>query len=217
MNRFCFAAVLRHLLHLHYDVHITGMQYLQDNRVHLVLPNHTAYIDPLILLSECGNIPLCPLVDERFFKNPFFRHILSMADAILVPDLEKTRQRNIDAPRAAELTRQTVLALSQGKQIIFYPAGHIKTIDKEIIGNRRLAYEVCSQLPSNVEVILVRMRGLESSVWSKLRPKTFTPRRRVDIHIESMTEQVLTWAKTLDKRHFNLQLESWYNIDTPRN
>ncbi|MGM9837812.1 MAG: 1-acyl-sn-glycerol-3-phosphate acyltransferase [Paludibacteraceae bacterium] len=215
MNRFTFAAILRRLFHLHYSVHITGMQYMQDGRVHLVLPNHTAFIDPLILLSECGNVPLCPLVDERFFRNPLFRRVLAMADAVLVPDLEQTKQRVEGANIAAELSQKTIASLAAGKEIVFYPSGHVKTIDKEVIGNRRLAYEVCRQLPLDVEVILVNMRGLEQSRWSKLHPKTCVWRRDVYIQFEPMTEQVRTWAQTLDKRQFNTRLEDWYNTNLP--
>ena len=102
-------------------------------------------------------------------------------------------------------------SLAAGKQLCFYPSGHVKTIDKEVIGNRRMAYEVCRKLPENVRVILCRMRGLESSRFSKLKPKQWKWRRTVTLHFEDHTEDVRQWAQTLERRAFNEQLENWYN------
>lgn len=150
------------------------------------------------------------MVDERFFRNPIYRRVLALGDAIQVPDLQKSHHRQQDAMQAKQLTDIVISSLSQGKEIAFYPAGHVKLIDKEVIGNRRLAYEVCQQLPDNVEVVLVRTRGLEQSHWSKLKPKDFKLRRTVTMYFQVMTQDVKEWAM-LDRRTFNTQLENWYN------
>lgn len=210
MTRLSFAKTMRRILHLHYRVQTDGIQCMYDAKTHLLLPNHPAFIDPLILFSECAEVPLRPMVDERFFRNPIYRRVLALGDAILVPDLEKSHHRVQDALQARQLTDIVLSSLSQGKEIAFYPSGHVKLIDKEVIGNRRLAYEVCQQLPDNVEVVLVRTRGLEQSHWSKLKPKNFKLRRTVTMHFQVMTQDVKEWAK-LDKRAFNAQLENWYN------
>ena len=211
MNRYTFAKIARFVLHLHYKVKTEGMECMRDGRVHLVLPNHPAFIDPLILFSECGEVPLRPMVDERFFRKALFRKVLGMADAIVVPDLEKTRDREHGAEQAMRLTGIAVESLAAGKEIAFYPSGHVKLVDKEVIGNRRLAYEVCSQLPEGVEVVMVRTRGLEQSHWSKLKPKSCRLRRTVRMHFEVMTEEVKAWAETCNRREFNEHLEEWYN------
>lgn len=211
MNRYTFAHIARRLLHLHYNVRLTGMESMFDGKTHLVLPNHTAYIDPILLFAECGDLPLCPMSDERFFRNPLFRHILQMADAVAVPDLEKTTHRAEEASIASSLSRVTIDSLAAGKEMVFYPSGHVKTVDREVIGNRRMAYEVCKELPENVEIIMVRMRGLEQSLWSKLHPKCFCLRRKVHIHFEPMTKQLCEWAATLGRRDFNQKLEEWYD------
>lgn len=211
MNRYTFAKIARFVLHLHYDVRTTGMECMHDGRVHLVLPNHPAFIDPLILFSECGDVPLRPMVDERFFRNPLFRKVLNMAGAVLVPDLEKTHNRERGAEQAKHLTQIALDALVMGQEMAFYPSGHVKLVDREVIGNRRLAYEVCGQLPNNVEIVLVNTRGLEQSLWSKLRPKNIRLRRTVHMHFEVMTDQVREWAAQCDRRTFNSHLEDWYN------
>jgi hypothetical protein len=194
---------------------VSGEEFLRDETTHLVLPNHTAYIDPLILFSEEWWLPICPLVDELFMRHKFYGHILRKADAIEVPDLNKSAMsREEGASAAGQLSRIVIDSLAAGKQICFYPSGHVKTIDKEVIGNRRLAYEVCRELPESVKVILCRMRGLETSRFSKLHPKEWKWRRTVTLHFEDHTEDVRTWAQTLDRKVFNEKLEEWYNAGT---
>lgn len=212
MDRYTLGKIVRFFFHWHYDVQVTGEDLLRDGSVHLVLPNHTAYIDPLILFSEEWWLPLCPMTDELFFRHWFYGRVLQLADAIEVPDLNKSamsREQGVAA--ASQLSRIAIDSLASGKELCFYPSGHVKLIDKEVIGNRRMAYEVCRELPAGVRVILCRMRGLETSRWSKLKPKQWKWRRTVMMHFEDHTEDVQRWAKTLDKRSFNQKLEDWYN------
>lgn len=212
MNRFTLGKIIKFFLHWHYDVRITGEELLRDNSVHLLLPNHTAYMDPLILFSELWWLPICPMVDELFMRHWLYGRVLRLGDAIEVPDLNKSAMsREEGAAAASQLSRIAIDSLAQGKQICFYPSGHVKTIDKEVIGNRRMAYEVCKELPQGVRVILCRMRGLESSRWSKLKPKKWKWRRTVTLHFEDHTDELRRWAQTLDRRAFNEKLENWYN------
>lgn len=212
MNRFTLGKIIKFFLHWHYDVRITGEELLRDNSVHLLMPNHTAYMDPLILFSELWWLPICPMVDELFMRHWLYGRVLRLGDAIEVPDLNKSAMsREEGAAAASQLSRIAIDSLAQGKQICFYPSGHVKTIDKEVIGNRRMAYEVCKELPQGVRVILCRMRGLESSRWSKLKPKKWKWRRTVTLHFEDHTDELRRWALTLDRRAFNEKLENWYN------
>ena len=83
---------------------------------------------------------------------------------------------------------------------------------REVIGNRRLAYEVCQNLPDETEIILVRTTGLEDSLWSKQKTKRLRLRRKVKIECVEMTAEVRHWAtSSLDRRSFNQRLEKWYN------
>lgn len=214
MNRYTIGKIFKALFRIHYDIQVTGEELLRDDSTHLVLPNHTAYVDPLILFSQVWWLPIQPMGDEYFMRHKLYGYILRKADAIEVPDLNKsamTREEGVAA--AGQLSRIAIDSLAAGKQICFYPSGHVKTVDKEIIGNRRMAYEVCRELPDNVRVILCRMRGLESSVWSKLRPKQWKWRRTVTLHFEDHTADVKSWAQTLTRREFNEQLEKWYNAE----
>lgn len=212
MNRFTLGKICKFLLHLHYDVRVTGEELLRDGRVHLVLPNHTAYIDPLLLFSEEWWLPLRPMADELFMRHPFYGRVLRLADAIEVPDLGKSAMsREEGAAAASQLSRIAIDSLAEGNEICFYPSGHVKTVDREIIGNRRMAYEVCRELPEGVRVILCRMRGLETSRFSKLRPKQWQWRRRVTMVFEDHTDELRRLAAEIDRRSFNERLEEWYN------
>ena len=212
MNRFTLGKIVRFFFHWHYDVRVTGEEVLRDGKVHLVVPNHTAYVDPLILFSEEWWLPLRPMTDELFMRHWFYGWVLRLADAIEVPDLQKSAMsREEGVAAASQLSQIAIDSLAEGKEICFYPSGHVKTVDKEVIGNRRMAYEVCKALPAGVRVILCRMRGLESSRFSKLQPKQWKWRRTVTMVFEDYTEDVKTWAQTLDKRTFNEKLENWYN------
>lgn len=213
MNRYTIGKLVKFFFRWHYDIRVTGEELLRDESVHLVLPNHTAYIDPLILFSEEWWLPICPMVDESFMRHWFYGRVLRKADAIEVPDLAKSSMsREEGAAAASQLSRIVIESLAAGKQLCFYPSGHIKTIDKEMIGNRRMAYEVCKELPDGVRVILCRMRGLETSRWSKLKPKQWKWRRTVTLIFEDHTDDVRIWAQTLDRRTFNEHLETWYNL-----
>lgn len=212
MDRFRFGRLCKGLFHLHYDVRAEGDELLHDGKVHLVLPNHSAYIDPLLLMSEEWDVALRPMTDELFMRHPVYGRILRMADAIEVPDLQKSSMsREEGAAAASQLSRIAIESLAAGKEVLFYPSGHVKKEDREVIGNRRMAYEVCRGLPEGVRVILCRMRGLESSIWSKLKPKEWKWRRVVTMHFEDKTEELREWATSLDKRSFNEKLEEWYN------
>ena len=184
---------------------------MHDNKVHLVMPNHPAFIDPLLLFAECWDVALCPMVDERFFRNRFFLPVLQMLDSVVVPDLEKSRRRE-DVAQAQQLTNIALQSLQAGKDVIFYPSGHVALEPREVIGNRRLAYEVCQNLPDETEIILVRTTGLEDSLWSKQKTKRLRLRRKVKIECVEMTAEVRHWATSaLDRRSFNQRLEKWYN------
>ena len=212
VNRYTIGKIFKFLFRLHYDIQVTGEELLRDASTHLVLPNHTAYVDPLILFSQVWWLPIRPMGDEFFMRHKVYGYILRKADAIEVPDLNKSAMTRAEGATAAgQLSRIAIESLAEGKQICFYPSGHVKLVDKEIIGNRRMAYEVCRELPENVRVILCRMRGLESSRWSKLKPKQWKWRRTVTMVFEDHTSDVKTWAQTLTRREFNERLEEWYN------
>ena len=200
-------------------------------RAYLVLPNHPAMVDPMLVSVAFWKAPLRPLCDESFFKAGIVApHVLKTLGAIAVPDLRKHRTAK-GASIARGLGDIVKNTLSDGGNVIFYPSGHIQTEpDREDIGTRQLAYNICGDLPRGVRVIGVRTRGLWGSIWSRAGRKAspsfvptfiksvflwflwspFVPRRRVTMHVEDITDRAREWAK-LTRLEFNARLNEWYN------
>ena len=195
----------------------------------LVLPNHPAMVDPMLVTVTLGDIELRPLCDELFLdRGGISAAALKTLGAVRVPDLRK--HRSAEGARIARgLTGVVTDALAAGKSVIFYPSGHIWTEPREEIGNRQLAYNVCRELPANVRVIGVRTTGLWGSIWSRkgrcaspafaltlLKSVCLWPlclvtgrQREVTMHFEDLTERVRTWSSQ-PRLDFNRAFENWY-------
>lgn len=223
----------RWLFRRRYDVRAEGLENLADSaRTYLVLPNHPAMIDPMLVATELWKTPLKPLADEAFFRTGIVApRVLRTLGAVPVPDLRKHRTAK-GASVARGLGDIVKGTLERGGNVIFYPSGHIQTeADHEEIGTRQLAYNICRELPPGVEVIGVRTSGLWGSIWSRKGRKTspafvptllksvllwlfwapFVPRRRVSMRIENLTERAKEWSKG-SRLEFNAKLEAWYNL-----
>ncbi len=219
MTRTQVAKFTRWLMHLHYDIRTENGDLLRDDKVHLLLPNHPAYIEPPMLCAEFAEVMLRPMADEVFFRKAYSRWALNLAGAIMVPDLPATSADNREksAAKARALTATALQTLAQGNDLLFYPSGHIRFSPAEHIGNRRLAYEVCQgifdtnnkETYARVRVIMLRTTGLDDSLTSKQKTR-LSLRRKVTMHFEDMTDQLREWSK-LERREFNEHLEQWYN------
>lgn len=219
MTRTQVAKFTRWLMHLHYDIRTENGELLRDDHVHLLLPNHPAYIEPPMLCAEFAEVLLRPMADEIFFRKAYSRWALNLAGAIVVPDLPATSADNREksAAKARALTATALQTLAQGNDLLFYPSGHVRFSPEEHIGNRRLAYEVCQGIfdtnnkdtYARVRGIMLRTTGLDDSLTSKQKTR-LRLRRKVTMHFEDMTEQLREWSK-LERREFNEHLEQWYN------
>lgn len=242
VSRHFFLLVGRWLLSRRYDVKFEGAGQFAEGKNYLIVPNHPALVDPMILVPELhhNGVDICPLVDESFFSNGFLRHILSRFKAIRVPDFRKDNfwprlrvrpQRSSSVRRAKALAHTVLALLTAGENVLLYPSGHVSFNGRESIGNRQLAYNVISQLPQDVAVIAVRIRGLWGSMWSRAG-KTHAPpfiktlikailifpsvffreRRRCSIVVEDITERAVEWSR-LTRSEFDRKLEDWYNLN----
>ena len=205
----------------------------------LVLPNHPAMVDPMLVGVTFWKTPLKPLSDELFFHTGIVApRVLKTLGAVAVPDLRKHRTAK-GATIARGLGDIVKTTLEDGGNVIFYPSGHIQTeSEHEDIGTRQLAYNMCREIGEaglrsrEIRVIGVRTRGLWSSIWSR-KGRTaspsfvptfvksvllwffwspFVPRRRVTMHIEDLTDRVKEWS-SLTRLEFNRKLEEWYNAE----
>lgn len=241
-SRNALLCVGRWFLRRRYEVEWTGIQTFDAGKQYLIIPNHPAIVDPLLLVPELHHkgLDVCPLVDESFFSIGLARHILALFQAVRVPDFRRANFRPIlkarptyrsSAKRAKALSYTILALLTSGENVLLYPSGHITTDGREDLGNRQLAYNTISELPDTVEVIGIRIRGLYGSMWSRagrtapppfvrtmLRAVLFWPascfkrKRSVGIHAEDLTGRVLEWRK-LPRAEFDRMLERWYNAD----
>ena len=241
-SRVVILVVGRWVLHCRYNVSLTGVSCIDSELTYLIVPNHPAIVDPLIVVTELHHLHLDvrPLVDESFLTSIVARRILHLLDAVRVPDFRhlsfcpspKVRPSRCDSVcRAKSLVNVVLDTLTHGRNVLLYPSGHITEDGRESMSNRQLAYNVISQLPVNVHVLGIRTRGLYGSIWSRAggRPaphfvKTviksmllwpfawFQSKREVGIHIEDITEMCSKWA-TLGRARFNAGLEEWYDSD----
>ena len=200
----------------------------------LVLPNHPAMVDPMLVSLMFWKTPLKPLSDESFFHTGIVAPaVLRTLGAVPVPDLRKHRTAK-GASIARGLGDIVKSTLEDGGNVIFYPSGHIQTEpEHEDIGTRQLAYNICKDLGEaghRARIIGVRTRGLWGSIWSRAGRTTspafvptfiksvllwffwspFVSRRRVTMHVEDLTDRVKEWSN-LTRLEFNRKLEEWYN------
>lgn len=225
--------MFKRALDLRYDIRVSGEEHFRSGRTLLVLPNHQAVVDPMIMFSYFSDYRLRPLVDESYFNLAVSRRVLALFDAVVVPNL--SRHRNAGAvEQIKSLHGITIENLKAGQNIIFYPSGHITKTGTEQIGSRSLAYDTVRDLPEGVDICMVRIKGLWGSMWSR-KGKSKTPqfaaglvksilkiisgwvffhkKRRVDIEIFEMTSEVKQWASEGDKMAFNKKLEEFYNYE----
>ena len=221
------------LLGRRYAVRVEGREAVEDAPGPvLVLPNHPAMVDPMLVACEFWRVPLQPLVDERFWRaGPLTRRTLATLGAVAVPDLRAHLTREgVEAARGmGDVVRN---ALAAGGNVIFYPAGHIQREEgADDIGGRRLAYEAVRNLPDGARVVGVRTTGLWGSIWSRAGRKNSPPfaatllksgllwlvagfrrRRPVEMHAEDLTPRAREWAEGT-RQEFNRALEAWYSGD----
>lgn len=224
--------IVRRLLSLRYDISVRGLEQLGKVRGRaLVLPNHPAFIDPVILLALLWpRLRPRPLVYEVNFRSPFFRPFGLLLRAIGMPELEQfSHERGL---RVKEAIGEVIAGLRQGENHILWPAGWLRRDGLERLGGARAAVEVLAEV-ADAEVLLVRTQGLWGSMFScaptGCRPDFarclglgfllllgnlwfFAPRRRVSITIEAIPRSALP---ALRRRTLNPWLENWYNADGP--
>ena len=221
-----------------YRVEVDGLPEAAQDATYLVLPNHPAMVDPMLVTVVFWKTPLRGLCDEKFFHAGVVAPaVLRTLGAVPVPDLRKNRTAK-GASIARGLGDIVKNTLAEGGNMIFYPSGHLQTEpDRDDIGTRQLAYNICKDLSeashrARIRILGVRTRGLWGSIWSRAGRSDspafvptfvksvflwffwspFVPRRRVTMHVEDITERVKEWSQGT-RLDFNRKLSDWYNAD----
>jgi long-chain-fatty-acid--[acyl-carrier-protein] ligase len=230
--RYLLWVLAKLFLSFRYKVRVRGLEQVSDIKgPTLILPNHPGLMDPPLVITTIW--PLLhprPLVYGSNIHNPVLYPIMKLLGAVEVPDLN---QASAQARQQAEQAVATVIeGLRQGNNHIMWPSGRIQRNGVEVIGGARALTDILSAVP-DVEIVLVRTRGLWGSMWGYaptgkapniLRNMGkgfllllsnllfFTPRRRVTITVARLDRSKLP---RLERAKLNLWFEAWYNAEGP--
>ena len=223
------AFLIKTFLGLRYKVTVSGAEALRGKSGILLLPNHPAEIDPVLLSVHLW--PLVqpqPVVLEFFYKLPVVNTVMRWIKAIPMPDMdyETGPHKRRRVQRALD---NCVTTLKSGGTILIYPAGRLSVSGEEKLGAATGVAAILHGAPG-CNVALVKIRGLYGSSFSKALTagittelgKTFlsgltillknfvffTPRRHVSIEITLNPTGFPRRAAPLELNKF---LESWYN------
>ncbi|NMC62844.1 MAG: 1-acyl-sn-glycerol-3-phosphate acyltransferase, partial [SAR324 cluster bacterium] len=231
MCRKILALLAHFLLSLRYKVELKGIECLKGKRGALILPNHPAEIDPVILtVAAWRYIKLRPLVLEKYYFLKWVHAAMKLIQAIPVPDMDTEPGPN-KRRRVFRAMEQTINAIKAGENILLYPAGSVTKAGRERLGGSSGVYTILQSSP-NVPIILVRTRGLYGSIFSKaltggVSPDflvtlwqgfkillsnliILAPRREVRLEFEELPEDFPRKGSLVEQ---NRWLEQWYDKD----
>ena len=217
--------VVKLLLKIRYRIEVTGLENIEGNKKILFLPNHPAYIDPIIVMSIIlGRFKPRPLSDESRIEKPFIKTVMKRLNPVLVPDLASSGRNAHKATIAA--MGEIISTLKGGDNVIFYPSGRLYRENKENLRGNSGAHQIINSV-QDATVVLVRTKGLwgSSLSWAtgknpellRYLPKYllaivcgllfFVPKRRVTV--EFVVPDDIPYGQ--DKMTFNKYLSDFYN------
>jgi long-chain-fatty-acid--[acyl-carrier-protein] ligase len=227
------ARILKLLLSLRYKITVTGLEEVSKTRGVLILPNHPAEIDPVIVTTLLWEtLRPRPVVLESMYRLRFLNPVLKRIRAIPMADMEfdsgPYKRRRIERALG-----QIVQSLEYGDNILIYPSGRLSVSGPERIGGTSGVHTILKGYP-NAQVAVVKIRGLCGSIFSKATTggvtpdvgKTclrgirillqnlffFTPRRQVSIEITFNPPDL---PKDGEPLAINRYLEAHYNSPEP--
>ncbi|CAK7072350.1 MAG: Bifunctional protein Aas [Desulfovibrio sp.] len=224
---------LRCVLSLRYSVTEEGLDAIPAepaSRGILILPNHPALIDPLIVYSRLAGLMPRPLSDEAQMSGFVQRIAAKIIRAVTIPDMSKAGRGGAqDVRRGLD---NIVKALENGDNVLLYPSGQLYRSSREVLGGKGAVAHILAEVPG-VRVLLVRSKGLWGSRFSYAYGKApqfisvllrgivavfgnlllFTPKRPVHITFTEPADlpQLVQAAKDGDKATVNRALETYYN------
>lgn len=221
-------AAARALLALRYDVRIRGIDAVvaRGRGGILFLPNHPAFIDPVILVAHLhAAFRPRPLIDRDQMQRGYLRWLARQVDALDVPFLgSHGPEARAEVDQALQ---RCVDVLRQGQNLLLYPSGHVYRTRLEDLRGNSAAETIISRVPQ-ARVVLVRTRGLWGSSFSYAAGTPdvarclargslhllengllFTPRRTVEIELHEPPDL----PRSAGRNAFNAFLERFYNED----
>ncbi|HEY3490581.1 MAG TPA: AMP-binding protein [Candidatus Deferrimicrobiaceae bacterium] len=229
MNRLLLGLV-RAILSLRYRVRVEGLDALEGKpfRGCLILPNHPALVDPLIVLSNLyPALEPATLADRDQMKGRLLGALARRLRIHTIPD-PAVYGESCRADVEAGL-RACAADLKSGRNVLIYPAGRIMRSKREELRAASAVDTLLAEVP-NARLLVVKTTGLWGSGFSFAGGKYpdfgaavsrgikgvlagglfFAPRRPVTI---AVTEPPL--LRTEGRLALNQALEAIYNQDIP--
>ncbi|MDD2714493.1 MAG: AMP-binding protein [Candidatus Wallbacteria bacterium] len=223
------AFLARAILRLRYQVRITGLRKIESRGVRsiLLLPNHPALIDPIILNTWFyPHFKQRTLADHDQIDRPLISWLGKRFGVITLPDITK-----LGGDCAAEIDkkiRECGEILAGGDNLLFYPAGRLARGKYESIGGNSAVETILRQHP-DTRVVLVRTRGLWGSSFSRTDGHApfaavalskglsallkslifFVPKREITIELIEPSD----FPGKTDRLVINRYLENFYNFN----
>lgn len=227
-----FCTLGRFFFSLRYRFEIKGLELLTKERLNrkggvLFLPNHPAYIDPiLIVLNLWPKFHMRPLVIEYVYRQTFVHTFMKLVNALTIPSF-KTSINELKLKKAQESLDVISKGLKKKQNFLLYPSGRLKHTGKEILGGASAAHSLVQENP-DTNVVMIRTTGLWGSRFSRAITGTspdfknflsgfwillkngifFAPRRKVLVEILPNPKDFPYKGTRLE---FNRYLEDWYN------
>jgi acyl-[acyl-carrier-protein]-phospholipid O-acyltransferase/long-chain-fatty-acid--[acyl-carrier-protein] ligase len=160
------AYLARPILGLRYRLEIRGAEAIRarGRRGILFLPNHTALIDPALIVAWLyPSFGLRPLADEHQVGRTIFGYIALLYGSRILPNLERSGADARDRTRQA--LQDIATGLTAGENVLLYPSGRLKRQTLEDVGSASGTETIVKAVP-DARVVLIRQRGLWGSSFS---------------------------------------------------
>lgn len=225
---------LRFLLRLRYRWnHIDIPQVKNPNVGTLILPNHPAEMDPVLMENIFWKTHRPrPVMDSSFYHLKGFHSIFKTIGAFPIPDLGKAPGTYAQV-KIKESLQEIADALKNGEHVLFYPSGQLKRNDSEKLGSNSGLYKILELVPE-ANLLLVNCQGMWGSRFSThphqgqspnliqqlktsfidlmLNAFIFMPKRQLKLRVEAGSEAL---KQHPSPQQLNRALEQWYNSDGP--
>ena len=230
--RFLCLLLTRLIVPLRYTIHVHGWEKIRSLKGPvLLLPNHPAWIDPVLILATFYGTfrPRTVLYDENF--PGFIRSLLvKMLRGVAIPNL--SRPSEVAHQRTENAISEVIAGLRRGENFLMWPSGRAERDGVEHLGAVSALTEILREVPE-ASVVLVQTRGVWGSMFSYARTGqmphlgrclgngamllasnlfVLTPRRQVTITVERLDRKQLP---PLERDQVNRWFEKWYNPDGP--
>lgn len=168
------ALLVKKLLSLRYKISVTGLDSITASQGVLIIPNHPAEIDPVIVSACLWEIlKPRPVVIESMYSHRFLKPIMKGVKAIPMADMD-FEAGPFKRRRVERTITEIIDLLQEGQNILMYPSGRLSVTGAEKLGGAS-GFSTILKAHPRVNLCLIRTRGLYGSIFSKALNGGATP------------------------------------------